>query len=94
MQIENNRCSVRNKYPTQSDSRLLTTVLHCRFVLQLNKPMVIEVSKCKELTRITEGWVPKSAGQSGPGPLMQSVVRNCTDGELDPGIVTIPSFFK
>ena len=40
----------------------------------LNKPMVIETSKCKELTRLTDGWMPKQAGQGGP--LMQASFEN------------------
>ena len=35
-------------------------------------------------TRVADGWVPKLAPGATPGPLMQSIVLNYTDGALDP----------
>ena len=35
-------------------------------------------------TRVADGWVPKLAPGANPGPLMQSIVLNYTDGALDP----------
>ena len=52
--------------------------LNARFVLKLNKPMVIEVSKCLELQRLTDMQMSAKTKT----PLMQHIVKTYTNNQL------------